>query len=350
VGDRRGAIILGLRAKLVLAAAIVSSTIFSAVGCNSLTHRKARRSKNAAYETVSAAPNRLPLMAQSLTNDAIDLICKCDWCPAQELLRQALAADVSYGPAHNALGKVYYAQHKYYLAAWEFEYAIMSMPERAEPYNNLGLVYEAVGRTEEAIEQYQSAYNMNPQDPNAIGNLARTLLRQDPDDEVAMELLRELTYYDTRPNWVYWASERLGLSRGEHRIEDEELPQSESLHLESGYMPESDYYLLEGEYFSPESDYHEPVGDYYVPESDYYRQEPDYDFPGPDNYTPEPGYRASEVEYPRLEPANVPPEPITIAPDWVEVDDVHINTTEFLDVSPSSSNSRTITRLPRESG
>jgi hypothetical protein len=38
------------------------------------------------------------------------------------------------GPAHNNLGIVYYRQKKYYLAAWEFQYAAKLMaysPSRA---------------------------------------------------------------------------------------------------------------------------------------------------------------------------------------------------------------------------
>src|SRR5690349_14463631 len=44
---------------------------------------------------------------------------ECDYEKAEKHLKDALAADVRFGPAHHALGVLYFWQRKLYLAAWE---------------------------------------------------------------------------------------------------------------------------------------------------------------------------------------------------------------------------------------
>ena len=79
---------------------------------------------------------------------------KFDFAHAEKYLRKAPAADVRFGPAHHSLGVLYFWQKKLYLAAWEFEYAARLMPDRYEPLNNLGLVYESVGKFAQAKSYY----------------------------------------------------------------------------------------------------------------------------------------------------------------------------------------------------
>lgn len=134
-------------------------------------------------------------------------------------MQKSLLADVTYGPAHNNLGKIYYGQRNFYLAAWEFEYANKLMPHRAECQNNLGLVYEAVGKLDEAIDSYSIAYAADPKNPVVIGNLARARVRRGDDDPVVAQLLADLKLYDSRPEWVAWASERLAVATPVVRLE-----------------------------------------------------------------------------------------------------------------------------------
>jgi Tfp pilus assembly protein PilF len=132
---------------------------------------------------------------------------------AEKTLQEALAADVTYGPAHNNLGKVYFRQQKYYLAAWEFEYAMKLMPHRSEPMNNLGMVYEEVGKFDKAMEMYAIAYSIDPQNPEIIGNLARCSMRQGDSVDQVKPLLEDLVMLDYRPEWVNWAREQLVFSQ-----------------------------------------------------------------------------------------------------------------------------------------
>ena len=133
---------------------------------------------------------------------------------AEAKFKEALTADVMYGPAHNNLGKVYYLQKRYYLAAWEFEYAMKLMPYLPEPKNNLGLVFESVDQLDKAVSYYQEAIKMEPENPEVIGNLVRAQLQRDDRDDGVGQLLSELVRIDTCPEWVDWAREKLALMRG----------------------------------------------------------------------------------------------------------------------------------------
>ena len=185
--------------------------------------RLMRQEDAARYETVAVDPTRDTQAATLHHEQALKIIeraskPKCECCPgflcdlhrAEKLLHKALLADVRYGPAHNTLGMLYFYQHKLYLAAWEFEYAARLMPDYGEPLNNLGLVYEAADRLGRAIEHYELALEIAPQNPVYLGNLAKAHLRQGNDLEEVRGVLKEMIFYDTRPEWVAWARDTLG--------------------------------------------------------------------------------------------------------------------------------------------
>jgi Flp pilus assembly protein TadD len=162
------------------------------------------------YQTVTDNPYRDSEKAERETAKGVRHLEAGRLDRAETALKDALEADVSYGPAHNNLGHVYMLQGRFYLAAWEFEYANRLMPDRVEPLVNLGLVYEQVGRLERAHEFYRAAQALAPQDPQVLGNLARCRIIQEQTDEVP-QLLHELLLYETRPDWRVWAEEQLAL-------------------------------------------------------------------------------------------------------------------------------------------
>jgi Tfp pilus assembly protein PilF len=172
--------------------------------------RKARTPAEG-YKTVEAAPLRSPDLARQENARAIELLDRGDYAEAEKALRAALDADVMCGPAHNALGKVYFHQGKLYEAAWEFQYAMKLMPNQPEPHNNLGLVFEAVGKLDEATDAYGKAVAMEPDNVHAMGNLARARVRRGDRDEELQALLNNLILRDTRADWLAW--ERKTLAR-----------------------------------------------------------------------------------------------------------------------------------------
>jgi Tfp pilus assembly protein PilF len=89
------------------------------------------------YETIEGNPHRDAQVAIRKNEHALRRMEHEDFAKAEELLQESLVADVTFAPAHNNLGHLYFLQRKYYLAAWEFEYAAKLMPTSGEPLNNL---------------------------------------------------------------------------------------------------------------------------------------------------------------------------------------------------------------------
>ena len=161
------------------------------------------------YRTVDTSAVGRPVIACKKHEKAIFSLGNHQYAAAEKLLHEALIADASYGPAHNTLGKVYYEQRRFYLAAWEFEHAIKAMPDRAEPINNLGLVYEAVGKLDEAVVQYELAKSIEPEHPEYFGNLLRCRIRRGEPASTMRPELQSLIALDDRPEWVSWAKLKL---------------------------------------------------------------------------------------------------------------------------------------------
>jgi Tfp pilus assembly protein PilF len=163
------------------------------------------------YHTLGRDTRRDTDSARSLNDRAAAAIRQGNYTEGEKLLRAALAADVMFGPAHNNLGKVYFAQKNLYLAAWEFTYAAKLMQHQPEPRNNLGLVFEASGKFDEAVAQYSEARSLESDNAEFLGNEVRARLRRGDHDAQVRELLDHLIAVDTRPAWIEWARHRLTL-------------------------------------------------------------------------------------------------------------------------------------------
>jgi Flp pilus assembly protein TadD len=162
-------------------------------------------------QTVTAEPPPAgdTALARRLNDDAFEMIRRGKHADAVPLLRRAIEADVTYGPARNNLGLVYYHQDQLYPAAREFDNAVKLMPYQPEPRNNLGMVFERVGKTQAAIDEYARARKLEPDNPQFIGNLARAKIRRGDRDDETRALLEELVFKDTRPEWRDWAKDQL---------------------------------------------------------------------------------------------------------------------------------------------
>lgn len=172
---------------------------------------KQSRSDQEGYRTIPAQIGRDAGLARTLTNQAAIALKEGNAEEAEQLLRDALTEDVMYGPAHNNLGQLYYQQKRYYEAAWEFQYAIRLMPHQPIPRNNLGLVFEATGQLDEAVEQYGFAVAEEPDNPELLGNLARAQIRNGERGSEVRDLLQQIVMKDIRPEWRQWAEKQLYL-------------------------------------------------------------------------------------------------------------------------------------------
>ena len=183
-----------------------------AIGC----HHLPGNSKAVKYQTVPASNRHDVRTARAKHGEALaylddprfpKLIAK-----AETLLNEALVADVTYGPAHNSLGMVYYLQGKLYLAAWEYEYAAKLMPETSEPYNNLGLVYERVGKYEDAVSYYSMAMSHDQNSPEVIANLVRARMIMGERTADIRDMISDLALSHPDPDWQNWARDQVELT------------------------------------------------------------------------------------------------------------------------------------------
>ncbi len=195
-------------AKFALPAAtlLLAMMLLAAAGCN------LRRSTPAgAYETVPADPGRDTAAARRHNSRALELIERDQLPQAEAELKSALEADLFFAPAHNNLGTVYLRQEKYYLAAWQFQYAVKLTPSKAAPRNNLGLVFEAVGRLDDAADCYDKALALDADAVEVAANLARIHLRTGRKTPRTRQLLNDIILKHPRPHVTTWARRQLAL-------------------------------------------------------------------------------------------------------------------------------------------
>lgn len=180
--------------------------IIAAFGCGSSPNQS-----YGGYGTDPTVSRGDSLKAAAFNEVAVELMAENKLEEAEAKFKEALTADVRFGPAHNNLGTVYFEQRRFYLAAWEFEYAIKLMPAQPEPRNTLGLVFETVDRLDKAVAYYTKAIELQPDNPEIIGNLVRARINRGDRDAELRELLADFILKDTRLQWRTWAKKKLAL-------------------------------------------------------------------------------------------------------------------------------------------
>ncbi len=133
---------------------------------------------------------------------------------AEQLFESSLNADMTFGPAHNSMGRLQFERGDHYRAAVAFENATRLMPGSAEPVNNLGLVYEAVGRLNDATDLYDRAIAIAPNNTELLGNRLRAEIRADGLQSHHREELEDLVLKAPDASWRQWAGEQLSRIQG----------------------------------------------------------------------------------------------------------------------------------------
>ena len=178
--------------------------LIGCVGCRSATLNP--------YQ-VDAEVHRDTVRAQELCHQAVDLI-ETDAERAESLLREALVADLFYGPAHNNLGVLLLEGGELYEAANEFEWARKLMPGHPDPRLNLALTLEKAGQSDEALKTYRTALEVYPEHLPSQQALARLSVRVDPDDADLPALLEHVALRGETAAWREWARLRLASMDG----------------------------------------------------------------------------------------------------------------------------------------
>jgi Tfp pilus assembly protein PilF len=151
---------------------------------------------------------RSTVEAQRLNLEAADLIAS-DPAAAEALLRESLARDLFFGPAHNNLGVLYLKEGKLYEAAGEFEWARKLMPGHPDPRLNLAITLEKAGQTDEAIQAYEAALEVYPGHLGSMQGLACLRARRGERSEELREMLAAIRLQGESDAWRSWAQAQL---------------------------------------------------------------------------------------------------------------------------------------------
>lgn len=143
-------------------------------------------------------------LADRLNQQAADVI-ESDPKQAERLLREALTADLYFGPAHNNLGILFLQQEKLYEAANEFEWAKKLLPGHPDPRMNLALVLETAGRNDEALAMYTTALEVYPDHLPSMQGLVRLQIRTSQRDDRTRRYLDEIALRADSDLWRRWA-------------------------------------------------------------------------------------------------------------------------------------------------
>ena len=167
--------------------------------------------RNANEAIIKVSTSRNPDKAARLTHAGIKALMHGKIDVAEEKFLHAIEADLGYGPAHNNLGLMHYEQGNLYQAVLAFEHAMDYMPQDPAVLYNLALTLEAAGKVHEALDLYMQAVEMDPVNPNFLGNLVRLRVRMGDHDPSLVAQLQDLVLIETRPEWRAWADHHLAL-------------------------------------------------------------------------------------------------------------------------------------------
>ena len=155
------------------------------------------------YSTQEGA-RRETAKAERLTKKAAELLSE-DPEQAEALLREALTADIFFGPAHNNLGVIHLGRGDLYEAANEFEWSRKLMPGHPDPRFNLAMTLEQAGQVDEALASYSSALEVYDGFLPAIQGLALLTVKSGRDDERMDGWLETIALRSEGEQWRNWA-------------------------------------------------------------------------------------------------------------------------------------------------
>ncbi len=146
---------------------------------------------------------RDPQRARDLQVEATK-IAPTDEAAAERLLREALAADLYCGPAHNNLGVILLKRGMLYDAAGEFEWARKLMPGHPDPRVNLAMTLEQAGKVDDALRAYDSALAVYDSYLPAVQGKARLQVATGRTDKETGTLLEDIALRGDG-QWREWA-------------------------------------------------------------------------------------------------------------------------------------------------
>jgi Tfp pilus assembly protein PilF len=127
---------------------------------------------------------------------------------ARQYLRKAVNHDERNARAWMALGTIEFQRNKLFEAAHAFQRAARLEPNRYEPNYNIALVLESAGYYRKAVESYEKALQLSPDQLEVMENLARCYLKIRQNTDAARDLIDRALVFEQRPEWQGWLEEQ----------------------------------------------------------------------------------------------------------------------------------------------
>ncbi len=182
------------------------------VVCASLIPCSCQRGRSPAlkaYNAALSARNETQAKSMQLYQEGMKAHSESKAEEAIQYMREAVEADSQNAQAWMTLGVLEYKRGNVFEAARAFHRTGRIAPTRYEPHFNLGTIFEAVGYYEQAIEEYEIALKLSPNEVEVMENLARCYFRNDTNLEKARKLVRCALRHELRPEWQRWLEMRI---------------------------------------------------------------------------------------------------------------------------------------------
>ena len=123
-----------------------------------------------------------------------------NYAEAERMFRKAISSNWSAPIPHNQLGLVLQYQGKSDDAMAQFQRVVGIDPHSWLGYNNIGWVLSAAGKVDQAIANYRHSIELNPRYALAYNNLALALGREGHPDQAIAEYRRAIL---VEPKYLY---------------------------------------------------------------------------------------------------------------------------------------------------
>ncbi len=123
-------------------------------------------------QALDADPNNVTALSMSSIGFTMAIMLgrstdpRADLKRADELASRAIAVDANFALGHNAKGNVLRVERRFDDAIAEFERTLALDPNAGEAYGALGFIYCDIGQYEKAIEFFDKAIRLSPQNQN----------------------------------------------------------------------------------------------------------------------------------------------------------------------------------------
>ena len=137
---------------------------------------------------MSNVENRNP--PDSELNKLFNLYSTRDFSGAENLCKNLLTTYPDSAACLNILGVIFEAQGKSKEALVAYENTIRKNPEYLDVYHNAGILLNTLGRVEEAVEKFGKAVELNPEDFDARNNIGVLLQKLNRHEESLTHLFK----------------------------------------------------------------------------------------------------------------------------------------------------------------